>query len=157
MKPWIDFKSILPSGDDDELSKFVLQASFDGRLKSDEGSLSAIGDLATLTALSGKDLYVTAAKVVFHINTFTGPPQALGDIVELKINGVVVETTPFTIDFTNTLGTFAYEFKNMGHKVTATQTMKLEVTALDAETDVEGFIQAIEVPTDANPVIYTGP
>ena len=40
--------------EDDDWSKYILQASFDGRLKSDEGFLSATGDLATLTAASGR-------------------------------------------------------------------------------------------------------
>ena len=50
-----------------------------------------------------------------------------------------------------------YEFKNIGHKVAATQIIKLEVISLDAEVDVEGFIQAIEVPTGENPTTYANP
>ncbi len=53
------------------MTNVLLRASFNNRLKSDERSLSAVGDLATLTAGTGKDLYLTAAKVVFYSNDTT--------------------------------------------------------------------------------------
>lgn len=147
--------------DDDDMNKYVLQAAFDGRLKHDEGFLSATGDLATLTATASKDLYLTAAKITFYVNTTTDPLSS-GDSVELNINGTVIETSKASLLSTSAgdnggTTTFAYEFRNLGHKITATQTMKLEVVALDTQVDVEGFIQAIEVPTNENPTTYVTP
>ena len=144
------------SGDDEDLSKYILQASFDDRLKSDEGFLSAAGDLAALTAASGKDLYLTAAKVVFFANTNS---SGTADEVVIKINGTVVETVKNSWLGGSGSGeyTLDYEFKNMGHKVEATQVMKLELISIGAATDVEGFIQAIEVPTGENPTTYANP
>ena len=138
------------------MSKFILQAEFDGRLKSDEGFLSAAGDLATLTAASGKDLYLTAAKVVLFANSASG--ASVADEVVLKVNGSVVETAKSSWNETSH-ATYIYEFKNIGHKVVysvGTEILKLEVITLDTQIDAEGFIQAIEVPTGENPVSYTG-
>ena len=157
MIPIVIFPSNFVTLDEDDDMKYILQASFDGRLKSDEGFLSATGDLCTLTAASGKDLYLTTAKVVLFTNS-SSSVAALADEVVLKVNGVVVETTKHSwISGTQTgTATLDYEFRNIGHKVDATQILKLEVITLDVDTDVEGFIQAIEVPDGENPTTYTG-
>ncbi|MDH3488878.1 MAG: hypothetical protein OEL56_00360 [Nitrosopumilus sp.] len=50
-----------------------------------------------------------------------------------------------------------YEFKNIAHKVGPGQILKIiQVITLDAQIDVSGSIQAVEVPTTENPVTYTG-
>lgn len=141
--------------------KYILQAALDGRLESAEGFKSATGDLCTLTVASGKDLYLSAAKVTFFVNA-TGATSSIGDEVVLKINGSIVETVKFSSlqsSVDGGVGSFSYEFRNIGHKVAysvGTETIKLEVIALDTQTDVEGFVQAIEVPTGENPTTYTG-
>ena len=144
---------------DDYTTNIIVQASFDGRLKHDEGFLSATGDLCTLTAASGKDLYLSAAKVTFFVNTING--VWLADEVVLKVNGTIVETAKASIVLVATSdsgsSTFDYEFKNLWHKVDATQILKLEVITIDADTDVEGFIQAVEVPDTENPVTHVSP
>lgn len=162
MIPGTFYASIIPvdlTGDDD-LTSIVLQASFDGRLKSAEGFLSAAGDLATLTAAAGKDLYVTAAKITMFANN-TSLTNAVADEVVLKVNGTIVETTKYTWSTFNSSSdagvvSFSYDFKNIGGKAAPAQILKIEVILLDAQTDVEGFIQAVEVPTGQNPVTYTG-
>lgn len=153
------FFATIPFVDDDDDMKYILQAEFDGRLKSDEGFLSATGDLATLTAESGKDLFLTAATVVFFTNTT--PNVSTADEVVLKINGTIVETAKYSSAVSSGSGigglaAFRYEFKNIGHKVAATQIIKLEVITISSVVDVEGFVQAIEVPTGENPTTYTG-
>jgi hypothetical protein len=148
----------VPLGADDDTTNIIVQASFDGRLKHDEGFLSATGDLCTLTAAASKDLYLSAAKVVFFVNVTNG--SEIAQEVVLKVNGTIVETSKATITqgATNDSGSsnMVYEFKNLWHKVDATQILKLEVITLDADVDVEGFIQAVEVPDTENPVTYTG-
>ncbi|MDH3312117.1 MAG: hypothetical protein OEM28_03100 [Nitrosopumilus sp.] len=59
------------------------------------------------------------------------------------MNGTIVETAN-------------YEFKHIGHKVDAAAVLKIEMISLNANVDVEGFIQAIEVPDTENPTTYTG-
>jgi len=127
-----------------------------GKIRSNEGFLSATGDLATLTANTGKDMYIARAKVVFFINTAANA-ITIADTVELKVNGTVIETasTGLRVITTSNSGAgalaFEYEFKNMGHKVAATEIIKLEVTALNANTDVEGFIECFEETTGESP------
>lgn len=155
--PVIQFLSPMPTEDDD-LTKYILQAEFDGRLKWDEGFLNTTGNLCTLTAATNKDLYLTAAKVVFF-STDTINGTAVKDEVVLKVNDTIVETVKQSYAGAGGDGGIAsidYEFKNIGHKVDATEVLKLQVIKLDAETEVEGFIQAIEVPDNQNPVTYTG-
>ena len=151
------FPSILaPRGGVSTLSDilFLAKKEFDGKLLSNEGSLTAAGDLATLTAGTGKDMYIARAKVNIHLdgsNTF-----AAGDEVVLKVNNVIVETYKPT----HALSTAAdgdggpqYEFKNVGHRVTAGQIIKLEVITLDTQSEVEGFIECFEEDTGVDPVI----
>jgi hypothetical protein len=138
--------------DDEDLTKYILQAEFDGRLKSNEGFLSATGNLATLTAASGKDLYLTSAKVHFHSNSASNATAVTE--VTLDINGTIVETVKS--GHNGIILVHDYEFKNIGHSVAATEIIKLEVISIDAAVDVEGFVQAIEVPSGENPVTYTG-
>lgn len=131
---------------------FIVQASFDGRLKSNEGFLSATGDLCSLTASSGKDLYLTNAQIVFDTNAGAGS-IVVADEVVLKVNGTIIETAKISYSGASSL---VYTFRNLFHKVSATQILKIEVITIDSESDVEGFIQAVEVPTGENPITYRG-
>lgn len=135
--------------------EFLAIKASDGVLRSNEGGLSTTGNLATLTATGGNDMYVTGAQVVFHINTGSAA-ISLADEVVMKVNGTIVETSKISIGSTGSgegLHTVIYEFKNLGHKVTTGQIIKLEVITLDADTDVEGFIQCIESATGVSPQI----
>ena len=135
--------------------EFLAKKEFDGKLVKNEGFLSTTGDLATLTASSGKDMYIARAKVIVYINISTSAGSVADEIV-LKINNVIVETAKATIEAStggSGVNTFAYEFKNIGHKVAATQIIKLQVITLDTQTDVEGFIECFEETTGETPVI----
>jgi hypothetical protein len=133
--------------------QFISKKEFDGKIRSAEGALSAVGDLATLTANTGKDMYLARAKITFWGNTFTGD---LGNKVELKVNGTTIETTAFSVSVNTgggggALQSMVYEFKNIGHKVLAGEIIKLEVTVLGTKTDVEGFIECYEEDTGVSP------
>ena len=160
MIPWAEFPTIisLSLGDDDDMSNIIAQASFNGRLKSDSAASSTTGDLCTLTAAAGKDLYLSAAKIIFFLNN-----QGTGyaSVATLQVNGTNVESSyasATALDGNAAAGdmTIIYEFKNLWHKVTPGQTLKINVATLDAQIDVSGMIQAVEVPTTENPVTYTG-
>ena len=123
-----------------------------GKLRTDEGFLSATGDLATLTATTGKDMYIGRAKVTFFANTNNALSTA--DEVVLKLNGSIIETSKQSVRWNAANaggGTFEYEFKNMGHKVLAGQIIKLEVITIGAAIDVEGFIECFEETTGESP------
>jgi len=122
---------------------FLMKKEFEGALVSDEGTLSIAGDLASLTASAGKDMYLARAKITYSPNSATS--SIVGDEVVLKINDVIIETSEYsaTMNSDSGVGSFSYEFKNMGRKVLATQIIKLEVITLDSQTEVEGFIECV--------------
>ena len=117
-------------------------------LVKNEGFKSAAGDLATLTAASAKDLYIVRAKCIIYANTNATFSDASNSVV-LLVNGSVVETASTSLGtqsnaFTSQPG-WEYEFKNIGYKVDATEIIKLEVITLGTSSDVEGFIQCIQI------------
>jgi len=136
--------------------EFLAIKEFGGKLKKNEGFLSATGTLATLTAAGGKDMYIARAKVTLYLNATR--KSSVADKVELQINGTNVETAVWTVQGSSTsqdsgVNAIIYEFKNIGHKVLATQIIKLEVITLSAEVDVEGFIECFEETTGVSPQI----
>ncbi len=133
--------------------EFLSIKEFQAKLRFDEGFTSAVGDLATLTANTGKDMYIARAKIITFSNNTNA--VSLNDEVVLKINGVIVETSKASPNFAaNIFGpTYIYEFRNIGHKVLAGEIIKLEVITLDTDTDVEGFIECYEEDTGTSPQI----
>ena len=134
---------------------FLVKKEFDGKLREDEGTLSATGDIATLTATAGKDMYLAEAKV----NARTETNSANGTIIiELKINGVVKETYAVELNSLqattggagSSVSTYAFAVK--GIKVAATQIIKLEATVVDAGVEVSGSIVVFEENTGGNPL-----
>jgi len=127
--------------------EFLAIKEFDGKLKKNEGVKTTTGDLATLTATSGKDMYIARAKItVYNDGGGTGASQ---NVVVLKINGIIIETSGTRVNLTSE----SYEFKNMGHKVAATQIIKLEVITINAAISIEGFIECFEETTGETPQI----
>ncbi len=134
--------------------EFLAKKEFDGKLRTAKGTLSATGDLATITANSGKDMYLAKAKVSARIED-TAKNRTV--IVELKVNGVIKATWACdlsaqftTIGATSSIG---YEFVMSGIKVAATQIIKLEVVTLDASVEVNGELVVFEETTGESPVI----
>lgn len=115
-----------------------------GKLKNNEGVLAATGTLATLTATSGKDMYLARAKISADTSTAGGTVK-----VELQANGTVIETALIRSSGT-TDASEDYEFVNIGHKVSATQVIKLEVISITNVT-VEGTLECFEENTGESP------
>lgn len=132
--------------------EFLSIKEFEDKVRSDEGTLSTTGDLATLTANVGKDMYIASAKVVFYV---LASAFEVNNQVALKINGVTIEIARAALAMGSNGGTssIVYEFKNIGHKVTTGQIIKLEVLNLNTDVDVVGFIECFEEDTDATPQI----
>lgn len=163
--PSILFKVIQGAFDEMGDHQFLAIKTFDGKLRRQgltnptcaEGFKSAAGDLASVTALAGKDLYLASAKAVFYLNVpVNGVTHAE---VVLKINGNIVETAKVSFQGDNTTangkgsGGIPYEFKNMDHMVAPTQIIKLEVISIPAWIDVEGFVECWEEDTGTSPQI----
>lgn len=154
MIPKTFLSSIIPTGAA-TLSDIMFMAKkvFDSKERSAEGTLDdATGDLATLTANTGKDMYLAGATINARV---TGTAAGVG-VVELKINGITVET--YSCNLTNGSGPDSgnssdnYPFKIKGVKVATGQVIKLEVIS---STDIEfnGVIQCWEENTGATPTI----
>lgn len=148
MIPIVIFPSILAGGIVSDIM-FLAKKEFDSKLKTDEGTLSATGDLCTITASSGKDLYLGKAKVSIRMESNTA---LAGAIIELKANGVIMATWAAEIELDGDSSN-SYEFVISGIKVAATQIIKLEAVTVDADVEVNGELVCFEETTGATPVI----
>jgi len=131
---------------------FIAKKEFDGKLVKNDGTLSTTGDLASLQATAGKDMYLAKAKV----NVEGVSASNSGCTVVLKINGVIVET--YKVHWTQISASQAlnnessnYEFVNIGQKVATGEIIKLEVTAESGVLDINGSIVCFEEPTGGDP------
>ena len=148
-KAYVDSKS---SGD----MSFLMKKTFNSEIVSNEGLIETTGDLATLTASSGKDMYLAAAKISYGVEEAAAATHKLG--VELKINGVIVESFVNLFDSDgSTQGTMGnnYQFINIGQKVEATEIIKLEVITNGGNLyDIEGTIVCVEIDTGVDPTTW---
>jgi len=129
---------------------FLAKKEFQGDLKTDESRRTTIGDLATITAGAGKDLYLASAKV--NLRTTSATTGYMD--VELKINGVIFET--ITAQFDLGLGgseNRTYQFVSTGFKVAPTEIIKLEVTTMQQTGVIEGVLNCYEVDTGTDPTL----
>jgi len=130
---------------------FLSKKEFDGKIVTDEGFLGATGTLCTLTANTGKDMYLARAKIIVHNNLVN--QVAFNNVIQLQQNAVVLETAEISVGSGTVGGSSAvvYEFKNIGQKVLASQVIRLECTGLSANADVVGFIKCFEEDTGESP------
>ena len=129
--------------------EFLAIKEFDGKLVENEGFLSAAGDLATLTASAGKDMYLAEAKLSVSIDAASVLEQS---IISLVVNGIVRETYESTMQ---SLGTSSdnYEFAVKGVKVSSGQIIKLEADFVDATTlQIEAVMVLFEENEGASPI-----
>jgi len=123
-------------------------------LKTDEGSVTATGDIASITASASTDLYVARAKCSARLETDSAS-QKVGQ-VELKVNGVIKETFSFSLSGSNVGNsggstTTNYEFECVGLKVDATQIIKLEFVTDPTGVTVDAFLECIEIDDGVSP------
>jgi len=153
--PWLHYLEILAARGR-ELSdiEFLSIKESEGKVRSDEGTLVASGDLAILTANAGKDMYLGTAKCTFQGSAGTGIESAQ---LELLINGVPIEKVSFLSEAAGgdsaVMLTFNYEFKNIGRKVTTGQIIKIEITSVSGTVSLRGFIECFEEDTGVSPQI----
>ncbi len=143
MFPWIVFLKERKKRLSD--IEYLAIKEFGGKLVQNDNSRTTTGDLATLTAASGKDMYLVAAKINMQES---GAGEGILT-VQLKINAVVIEEWQGEIPSTDTKD---YEFISKGFKVAATQTIKLEVTAITG-ANVEGQLICFEETTGDSPAV----
>ncbi len=136
--------------------EFLAKKEFDGKLvtNTDEQADGGTGNTATLTASSGKDLYLAKAKVSVRVDAFTGLIQ--GEIT-LVANSVVKDRWEFSAHFDTSDGgatlVMDHEFAVQGIKVAATQTIVIDVIASNVDFDILGTLIGFEETTGETPVI----
>jgi len=142
--PWIPF--LKEGGKRLSDIEYLSIKEFDGKLvQNDAQTRTTTGDLCTLTASSGKDMYLAKAKI-------QGKTTATNSAVtiQLKVNGVVFEEL-ILLDLA--VGDpVEFEFVSVGFKVAATQIIKLEVTAITT-ISVNGQLICFEEDTGASPAV----
>ena len=156
MIPWISFLTILPSAGGAEQHLLMSDILFlavkehAGKIRENEGTRTTTGDLATLTATSGKDMYLAKAKINVEATGLSNGTIS----VELKVKGVIKDTYDADLNHgTNPdSGNSAdnYEFNMTALKVAATQIIKLEVISI-SEVAVNGSILCFEETTGESP------
>jgi len=149
MHPWL--VTLWKSGRRLSDIEYLAIKDFDGKLvENTDTNRSTTGDGATLTASSGKDMYLAYAKVVCK-NAGNIDNSAT---VVLKVNTVIKDTFDwFSHVATNASGeTMDEHIFPVGFKVAATEVIKLEVTVISATSvDITTTIQCIEETTGASP------
>jgi len=128
--------------------EYLSKKEFDGKLRSAEGLLSngATGTLVSLTANTGKDMYIAKAKINWEVST--GNTELL--TLQLRLNGVPIESYRGRADVADS---FEYEFVNIGGKVLAGQIIEIVINTSEFNLDVEGVIECFEEDTGSDPTI----
>jgi len=123
-----------------------------GKMRETHGTATATGDLCTITANTGKDMYLAKAKINGESNG-TSVSEAVQ--VALKVNGTTVETFDATLaggSASEGEFSFEYEFASLGEKVATGQIIKLEVIAISSTAlVVNGKIEVFEETTGDSP------
>lgn len=135
--------------------EFLTIKEFDAKLREDEAGLpvNTTGDLATLTANTGKDMYLARAKANVALDGFE-PSVGVGQIV-LKINNVIKAKWNFQLQISSGEGGTtmdSIEFP-VGFMVTTGQVIKIEVITAGVDVLTEGQIVCFEENTGETPQI----
>jgi len=146
--PVIDSRGTRPIVQSGDLA-FLQQKEQEGKLKTSEGTLTATGDLTSITAGTNKDLYLSSATITANNGNIGNAVRDL--VVELKLNGVTIEKwSPTRVLFGGGTGSSwqenSYKFVvGIGKKVSAGEIIKLEITSNGSNTfTVNGALQAWE-------------
>ena len=131
---------------------FLAKKAHDTKLKENHGIRTTTGDLCTLTAGSGKDLWFGRAKVNINNSSST----TITVTIQLKVNGLVKDQFKATLaGAVSDEGDYKdqYEFIFAG-KVAATQIIKIEVAAISTGSpDISGDLICWEEDTGTTPII----
>jgi len=136
--------------------EYLAIKEFDSKLVTNTGQQAdgGTGNTATLTASSGKDLYLAKAKVTVRIDVDTN--IILGEVT-LVANSVIKDRWIFSgaagATGSGTTGEMVYEFAVQGIKVAATQTIVLDVVASNVDFDITGTLVGIEETTGETPAV----
>ena len=127
---------------------------FDSKLVTNTGQQAdgGTGNAATLTASSGKDLYLAKAQAT--VRTDTATTIILAEIT-LVVNGVIKDRWEYSNTTSTTSGQTSqpHDFAVQGVKVAATQTIILDVVASNVDFDITGTLVGFEETTGESPAV----
>jgi len=139
--------------------EFLSKKEFDGKLVKADGSATTVSTIITLTASSGKDLYLARARVT-AIDTDTGTSLDHVTVI-LKQDTTVIGT--WQAGFGTNSGSSTnigtgiivakYDFAITGVKVAATKTFTIEISATTGNPTVYAELLGFEETTGETPVI----
>ena len=115
-----------------------------------DGMASTVANICTLTASTGKDLYLAEAQINCKS---TGVGGTTNVTVVLKANGIVIETFSVNLAGQSTSeGEYSkiYTFAEKGEKVTATQSFTLDITSV-TDVTVSGHLLGFQETTGESP------
>ena len=152
--PWIH--SLWKSGRRLSDIEYLSIKEFDGKTRyADSAGQTAAGDGATLTAATGKDMYLAKATVNVE---YDGTGTTVNVKAVLDFNGTVEETWDYSIAAISSVHAFVkqeehFEFKtNIGRKAVADDIIKIEIiTATNAIINTSLLV--FEEATGASPAI----
>ncbi len=135
--------------------EYLAIKEFGGKLRQNDGLVNGTtGDVCTLTANTGKDMYLAWAQANIRLDTLASNPSAFLTIV-LKINGVIFDTWEPLLAADSggiTANSKVYKFP-FGFKVAAGQIIKIEITTADADAEIAASIVCFEEDTGVSPAI----
>lgn len=153
MHPWLVF--LKESGKRLSDIEYLAIQEFNGNLVTNTGQQAdgGTGNTATLTASSGKDLYLAKAQVTIRLDLASA---ILLPEITLVANSVIKDRwEPSVLDEggTGSAGMISqtHDFAVQGIKVAATQTIVIDVVSSDVDIDITGTLVGIEVATGASP------
>lgn len=144
-------------GDIEYLSAIRFGAIPGGSLRTDEGTSTTTGTLASITAAGGNQMYVARVKISVGNSSFVAAVRNL--VVELRLDGVPFETFDNSrVLFDNIMSSWQgsnYQFEaTVGQRVEAGEIVSLEITVNGGNTfEVAGTIECVEVPTGTSPIL----
>ena len=137
--------------------EYLAIKEFGGKLKTDYGVTSGTTaqDIATLTASTGKDMYLASAKISIRCGSSNNSNAS----AELIVNGVTV--AEYRGGFmSNATGANAgatsadnFEFAIKGVKVAASQIIKIRATTIGTAITIAGELVCFEESTGISPKI----
>lgn len=137
--------------------EFLSKKEFDSKLVTNTGQQAdgGTGNTATLTASSGKDLYLAKAHVTVRVDQTT---NLLAGEVTLVANGVIKDRWEFSGSHPGNTDAGAvlvmdHDFIVQGVKVAATQTIVIDVVLSGLAFDIQGTLVGFEETTGETPVI----
>jgi len=151
--PWVSFLQERKKRLSD--IEYLAIKEFDGKLVTNTGQQAdgGTGNAATLTASSGKDLYLAKAQVTVRVDADT--LLIVGEIT-LVANAVIKDRWEFS--FAGDVGnpgqlTQTHDFAVKGIKVAATQTIVIDVVSSNVDFDITGTLVGIEETTGESPAV----